>query len=42
MTPFDGLGALAADRTRPARDVPALGAGQMREVDRLMVGVLHR
>jgi hypothetical protein len=42
MTPFNGLGALAADRTRLVRDVPALGASQMRDVDRLMVGVLHR
>lgn len=42
MTPFNGLGALAADRTRPVRDVPPLGTSQMREVNRLMVGLLHR
>jgi hypothetical protein len=42
MTPCNGLGARAADRTRPVRDVPALDADQMRKVDRLMVGELHR
>ncbi len=41
MTPFNGLGALVADWTRPFRDVP-VDADQMREVDRLMLGELHR
>ncbi len=42
MTAFNGRGARATDRTRPVRDVPALDADQMREVDRLKVGELHR
>ncbi|WP_164701457.1 hypothetical protein [Modestobacter sp. KNN46-3] len=42
MAASNGRGARAADRTRPVRDVPALDADQMREVDWLMVGELHR